>query len=217
MPATLDGAANQTAVDVAAAYLIVIAASSGGLKAMSRIIKDLPRRLEGAIVLVQHRSALVSDVLEAVLATRTSLRVETAGHGQRILANRLYVAKPDQHLTITADGHFRYVDGSRIQHTLSAADPLLSSAAETYGSRLIAVVLTGRGSDAALGIRDVRGWGGLIIAQDPETADAPDMPKAAIATGAVHVIMPLAQIGLELRHQITIFDAAANHAAAAGG
>jgi two-component system chemotaxis response regulator CheB len=204
--ALLEGPATASRSDQAAAYVIVIAASSGGIAAISRVISALPSQMRGAVIVAQHRSPMVKDMLSNILGLRTRLHVETAGHGQPIFANRVYVSRADLHLTITRDHRFHYVDGTRIKHTLSAADPLLSSAARAFGANVIAVVLTGRGKDCADGVRDVRALGGTIIAQDPVTADAPGMPQASIDTGAVHRVLPLEQIGLELRPMLAALD-----------
>jgi two-component system chemotaxis response regulator CheB len=159
----------------------------------------------GAIVIAQHRSPLAHDLLASLIAMRTRLRVETPGHGQPVVRNRIYVSRPDLHLTVTPARRFHYVDGLRINYTLSSADPLLASAARAYG--VIAIVLTGRGSDAADGIRHVHEHGGTVIVQDPASAAEPGMPEAAIRTGAVNRVAPLPEIGATLRHLMALLDA----------
>jgi two-component system chemotaxis response regulator CheB len=210
----LDGPATASRSERAATYVIVIAASSGGIAAVSRVVKALPAGMRGAVIVAQHRSMMARDMLSNILALRTTMPVETAGHGQPILANRVYVPRADLHLTVTRDQRFHYIDGTRIKHTLSAADPLLSSAARAFGPNMIAVVLTGHGSDCADGVRDVRALGGMVIAQDPLTADAPGMPQASINTGAVHRILPLEEIGAELQPMIAALNVNAGNGAA---
>jgi two-component system chemotaxis response regulator CheB len=98
-------------------------------------------------------------------------------------------------MTITGDRTVALVGGGPINHVLSSADPLFASAALAFGSRLIAVVLTGHDGDGSAGVRSVRLHGGTVIAQDPATARCGDMPRSAIATGVVDLVVPLDDMG----------------------
>ena len=179
-------------------WLIILAASSDGIRTIGNIVAALPKDLPAAVVVLQHRSGAVQDLLPDILRLRAVMPIEYIGHGQRVEAGRIYVGRPDLHLEIDRHRRFRYVDGTRKQGSLSSANPLLASAAETFQSRLIAVVLTGRGADAADGVDYVRAWGGLVIAQDPATATFPEMPAAAIATGSVNVVLGVDEIARRL-------------------
>jgi two-component system chemotaxis response regulator CheB len=107
----------------------------------------------------------------------------------------VYIARAELHLTISPDRRFSYVDGTRIRFLLSSANPLFTSAAAVFKNRVVAVVLTGGGSDAADGVQSVKAAGGLVIAQDPATALHRGMPEAAVASGAVDLVLPLDAIG----------------------
>ena len=98
-------------------------------------------------------------------------------------------------MVVTPGRCFASVDGRRIRHVLSSANPLLDSAAGVYGARLIAVVLTGGDSDATDGVQAVKAAGGTVIVQDPATALIGAMPRAAIETGVVDEVLPLEAIG----------------------
>src|SRR5262249_4872578 len=89
---------------------------------------------------------------------------------------------------------FEYMDGAKVRGLFSSANPLFESAARAFGDRTIAVVLTGSGIDATDGVQTVRARGGIVIAQDPATAEYNSMPLSAVRSGAVDHILPLEAI-----------------------
>jgi two-component system chemotaxis response regulator CheB len=173
--------------------LIVIAASAGGIEALSTVLAALPADFPVPIALVQHRRD--GQVLPAILARRTGLAVKEAESGEPIRPRTLYVAPTDWHLTVAPDRTFALHDGRRIRHVLSSAIPLFSSAAQALPGRVIAVVLSGGGMDATDGVQAVKASGGIVIAQDEATSKTFGMSRAAIQTGCVDHVLPLAQIG----------------------
>lgn len=178
--------------------VVLIAASADGIAAITAITAALPRDFPAAIVIVQHRPATVESFLTSILAKRTQLPVDDAVKGQRLNSGTIYVASPKKHLTFTEDGFFQYVDGIRIRHSLSSANPLFESAARIFGPKAIAVVLTGSGMDATDGVQAIKTHGGTVIAQDPATARFQGMPTSAIRTGAVDFVLSLQEIGPRL-------------------
>jgi two-component system chemotaxis response regulator CheB len=176
-------------------WLIVIAASAGGLKALQALLASIPRDLAASLVIVQHRSPTLPSYLLGLLAKMTQLPVLDARDGERIEAGRVYLARSDLHLTVSPKGRFQHVDGTRIRGLLSSANPLLESAARVFGDRTIGVVLTGSGMDATNGVQTVKAHGGCVIAQDPATAQFGGMPRSAIKTGAVDYVLPIEAIG----------------------
>jgi two-component system chemotaxis response regulator CheB len=105
----------------------------------------------------------------------------------------VYIAPADYHLIVQPDG-FALSTEAQVQHSRPSIDVLFDSAADTYGSRLIAVVLTGANADGAYGLLRVKRRGGTTIVHDPETAEKRTMPDAAIATGAADHVIPLDRI-----------------------
>jgi two-component system chemotaxis response regulator CheB len=177
-----------------APWLVVIAASAGGIPAIGTVLRGLPPQLPAAVVIVQHRSARVESILEQILTRRAHLPVMSAVHDASIEAGRIYVARADLHLTITPGRRFAYIDGTRVNYVLSSANPLFQSAAQAFQNRVIGVVLTGGGSDATDGVQAVKQHGGIVIVQDPETAESRGMPTAAIRAGVADYVLPLATI-----------------------
>jgi two-component system, chemotaxis family, protein-glutamate methylesterase/glutaminase len=174
--------------------LVVIAGSSGGVDALRTICLALPADFPGTIAIVQHRTAAHGHLLAELMATWTTLPVFDATAGALLASGAIYVAPPDQHMTITCAHTVALTHGSPIHHLLSSADPLFESAALAYEDRLTAVILTGHDGDGAAGVVAVRRHGGTTIVQDPDHAECGEMPRSAIATGAVDRILPLSEI-----------------------
>jgi two-component system chemotaxis response regulator CheB len=183
-------------------HLIVIAASAGGFPAVSRLIGALSPSLNAAVIIVQHRAATRFPIYQRLLHRWSSLPVVGADEGVAIRAGHVYVAPADRHLVVANDRTFRHRDGTRIRGTLSSANPLLESAARVYGRDLVAVILTGSGSDGVDGVQSVKGAGGIVIAEHESTAPHPSMPLAAQATGAVDFVLPLQEIAPALMRLI---------------
>jgi two-component system chemotaxis response regulator CheB len=179
--------------------LVILAASAGGLDAISQLLSELPGDFPAAVAVVLHRATRhQADPLREILHARTALRVTLADTGAAIRPATVYIAPPDSHLRIDAEQRFVSQPGPAFRHVKSSADPLLISAAEAFGPRLVAVILTGKGRDGALGAAAVSYAGGIVLAQEPATASAAGMPEAAIATGAVHSVLPLERIAARL-------------------
>lgn len=174
--------------------LVAMAASAGGLAVLTTVLAALPADFPLPIVLVQHRAVQSPHVLPALLARATRLRVKTAADGDTLNPGTVYVAPVDRHVVVRPDRTLRLMDGRRIRYLRSSAEPLFESAAYALDGRLIAVVLTGSGSNGSHGVIAVHATGGVVIAQDPETAAYPGMPRAAIATGAVDYVLPVDEI-----------------------
>jgi chemotaxis response regulator CheB len=120
-----------------------MAASAGGVKALQTVLSALPADFSVPIAVVQHRSDKLPNLLARILARRTALTVKMAEPSEAMRAGTVYLASPDLHLTVDRDGSLNMRDGRKIRHLRSSANPLFESAAETFGERVIAVVLTG--------------------------------------------------------------------------
>lgn len=175
--------------------LVVIGSSWGGLVALERILGVLPADFPAAIAIAQHRSPESgSGALSAMLGRNSALDVAEVGDKDPIEPGRVYIAPPDYHLYVE-EGSFALDVDDAVQYSRPSIDVLFDSAADVYGERLTAVILTGANQDGAYGIERVKRRGGLTIAQDPATAAKAEMPAAAIATGAVDRVLPLDEIG----------------------
>jgi two-component system, chemotaxis family, protein-glutamate methylesterase/glutaminase len=184
-------------------WVVVIAASAGGVAALIDLFGGLPGDFPASIVVIQHRAATKTSLLDEILRRRTKLPIEAARPGERLLPGVAYIAPPDQHLIVNAESRFEFVDGTRVRGVLSSANPLLESAAPIFNDRLIAVVLTGSGLDATDGVQAVKACGGIVIAQDEATSLHFGMPGSAIRTGVVDRVLPLSSIAPALVELVT--------------
>ncbi|HEY9615211.1 MAG TPA: chemotaxis protein CheB [Microcoleaceae cyanobacterium] len=174
--------------------LVAIVTSAGGLHALETILADLPKNFPVPIAIVQHLSPQGPGLLPGILNRRTQLMVKQAVAGVQLQAGHVYVAPPDQHLLITSSGIITLAHTERVNYARPSADVLLESVAESFRQRAIAVILTGKGRDGAIGIQRIKQLGGMTIAQDQATAEFFSMPQAAIQTLAVDFVLPLVEI-----------------------
>jgi len=165
--------------------LVVVGSSAGGIEALSILVSSLPKDFPAPIVLAQHLDPHRPSNLDQILERRSTLPIVVVQDSTQLEPGKVYVAPSNRHVAIR-DGLVRLEDdhGNRPRPSV---DLLLSSAAESYGDRLIAVILTGSGSDGAAGAVDVKKAGGTVIIQNPETARYPSMPMALPPTAVDHI------------------------------
>ena len=175
--------------------LIALAASAGGLRALSIVLAALPAALPAAVVVVQHIDPHHRSLLAPILGRRTALRVKEAEEGETLAPGVVSIAPPDSHLLVQPAGILHLSREARVHFVRPAADRLFASAAASYGECLIAVVLTGAGSDGADGVRAVKQAGGTVIVQSVATAEYTGMPSAAVDTHLTDYVVPLGEIG----------------------
>jgi two-component system, chemotaxis family, CheB/CheR fusion protein len=165
-------------IDISLGDLVVVGSSAGGVEALSILVGSLPTDFPAPIVLAQHLDPNKPSSLDGILQRRTPLPVELVTSSIQMERGKIYVV-PSNRLVSIRDGHVEVQEDAHT-HTRPrpSVDLLLSSAATAYGDRLIAVILTGSGSDGAIGAVDVKNAGGTVIVQDPKTARYPSMPMA---------------------------------------
>ena len=174
--------------------LVVIGCSLGGMKALEQVLSVLPRDFPVPIAIVQHRYRNSADGLPAYLKRHTSLNVVDAEDKQWIRPGTVYMAPADYHMLIDS-GEISLSVENAVSYARPSVDVLFESAADAYADRLIGVILTGQNADGAEGVTQIKARGGFVVVQDPETAEAPSMPKAAIAATRVDRVLPLNRIG----------------------
>ncbi len=182
--------------------VVALAASAGGLAALSVVLRGLSGQFPAAVTIVQHLQPAHRSRLSEILGERTALRVQQAAHGDRLQPATAYVAPPDWHLLVMPGGQITLAQSPAVHYVRPAADVLFHSLAISYGAQAIAVVLTGTGKDGAAGAQAIRAAGGVVIAQDQATAEFFSMPEAAIKTRSVNFVLPLDKIALTLTHLV---------------
>lgn len=171
--------------------VVAVAASAGGLKALSTLLNDLPADFPAAVVVVQHLDPHYRSMLAHILSSRTAMRVVEAREGAVLEPATAYIAPPNHHLLVTVEGTISLSSTEVVHFVRPSADILFESVARCYGPRAVAVVLTGTGVDGATGVKAVKEKGGTVLAQDEETSDFYGMPGSAVQTGGVDRIIPL--------------------------
>ena len=177
--------------------IIVVGASAGGLRALEKVLGALPRGFPVPIVAVQHRARESSDTYAEVLGKGSALPVHEVHDDDPLRAPGVYLAPPDYHVLIEPGRMALSVDDP-VSYSRPSIDVLFETAADAYGSRVCAVLLTGANADGAKGLMRVKQAGGYAIVQDPHTAESPEMPAAGIANAPVDVVLPLDAIAAEL-------------------
>lgn len=173
--------------------IIVFGASAGGVEAATAIISALPRELAASIFLVIHTAAYHASLLPSILSNKGPFPATHAVHGESIVAGHVYIAPPDNHMTLH-DGTIRVVRGPRENGHRPAVDPLFRSAARVYGARVIGVVLSGSLDCGSAGLMAIKAAGGTAVVQHPNDALAADMPTNALRHVSVDHVAPLADL-----------------------
>jgi two-component system chemotaxis response regulator CheB len=175
--------------------VVAVAASAGGVQALSEMLAGLPADFSAAVVVVQHLDPNHRSHLVEILGRRTRLPVVQARDGDRLEPGLIVVAPPGAaHLAVGPRGALALEHSAARHHVRPSADRLFESLAESFGRRAAAVVLTGMGRDGAAGASAVKRMGGRVIAQDEATSAYFGMPGAAIATGHVDRVLALDRI-----------------------
>ena len=180
--------------------LIVIGASRGGFHALEVILGPLPADFAIPIVVAQHRHKTSNEVLGQFLSRITGLCVRDAEDKQPIQGRCVYLAPANYHLLIEGNRFALSVDDP-VAYSRPSIDVLFESAADACGENCTAVILTGANADGARGAKRIKAVGGVVVVQDPASAESPEMPSAAIRETEVDCILPLEEISTFLLQQ----------------
>lgn len=179
------------------AEIACIGTSWGGLSALRTIIGALPAALPLALVVIQHRHRESGVALSELLQEVTALRVREVEDKQPVIAGAVHVAPANYHLLID-DGHFALSVDEPVRYSRPSIDVTFGSVADAYASAAIGVILTGANQDGAWGLRRIVDRGGRALVQDPDTAESPIMPAAALQSVPEARRLTLSAIAAEL-------------------
>ena len=174
--------------------MVALAASAGGLNALTHVLGALPAGFPAAVVVVQHLDPRHRSLMADILSRRTAMPVTQASEGDRLEPGHVYVAPPNNHLLVNAGGMLTLTQTELVHFVRPSADLLFESTAAAWRERAIAVVLSGSGHDGAMGVKAVKKMGGTVIVQDAQSSEFNGMPAAAARTGAADFILPLDEI-----------------------
>lgn len=175
-------------------YIIALAASAGGLSALTEVLSTLPASFPAAVTVVLHLDPRYRSHLADILSRDCQLSVRTAEDGLLLEPGWVFVAPPNFHLMVNVNGSLSLDQSKTVHFVRPSANRLFESLADCFTDRVIAVVLTGSGRDGREGVIAVKRHGGRVIAQDETTSQHFGMPSEAIATGSVDWVLPLSDI-----------------------
>jgi two-component system CheB/CheR fusion protein len=176
--------------------IVGVGASAGGLEAFTQLFKNLPANPGMAFVLVQHLAPEHESMLTQLLSKSTEMPIREVKNGMVVEPDNVYVIPPDKEMLVF-QGVLHLSPREKTKMPYMPVDSFLRSLAEDRRNNAMAIILSGTGSDGSMGIRAIKGEGGIVFAQD-ETAKYDGMPKSAIDTGCVDFIMPTDKIAAEL-------------------
>ncbi|MEO9189806.1 MAG: chemotaxis response regulator protein-glutamate methylesterase [Acetobacteraceae bacterium] len=182
-------------------HLLAIGSSTGGPQALFTLMAALGDTMPVPVVLTQHMPAAFTPILAEHMTRAGRLPCAEARDGEALLPGRVYLAPGDRHLLIDGGGGgatARLSNEPAINFCRPSVDPMLESAAASFGGRVLVVILTGMGHDGLAGTRRVVAAGGAVIAQDEASSIVWGMPGAVARAGLCHAVLPLAEIAPRL-------------------
>jgi two-component system, chemotaxis family, CheB/CheR fusion protein len=174
-------------------FVVGLGASAGGIKAFKEFFARVPPQSGMAYVVILHMSPDHDSKLTEILQLATRIPVTQVIDRVRIKPDHVYVIPPNRSLSMR-DGHLALSEMTRIEERRAPVDIFFRSLAESNNSLAACVILSGTGANGSMGLKRIKEFGGVVLAQDPTEAEYDDMPRNAIATGLVDFVMPVAQI-----------------------
>ncbi|HEX3430841.1 MAG TPA: chemotaxis protein CheB [Rhizomicrobium sp.] len=202
MPDAYEHKPNEVDAALSKLPVVGIGASAGGIKALQTLFEALPAGLGAAFVVIVHLDPEKRSELSPILSAHSAFSVEQVAGTSRLKPDHVYVIPPDRRLRIS-DHEVSAVPFDEPRGRRAPIDLFFRSLAE-LGSDSFAVVLTGAGSDGAVGVRAIKETGGIVLVQDPAEAEYPSMPRSAIATDSADVVLPIRQLAERLVELIQI-------------
>ncbi|MFN7119228.1 MAG: chemotaxis protein CheB [Saprospiraceae bacterium] len=173
--------------------LVGVGASAGGVQALQRLFLSIPADSNMAYVVVMHLSEQYESNLDSILQNQTQMPVQQVQEPVLVEPNHVYVIPPGKFLEMM-DGMIRLREPERVEGKRISIDHFFRTLADTYGRRAVCIILSGTGTDGTLGMKHIKERNGFAMVQDPATAAFDMMPRSAINTGLVDVVLPIEQI-----------------------
>jgi len=184
--------------------VLVVGVSTGGPAALDVLLPALPASFPLPVLVVQHMPEAFTQLYAELLNSRCPLRVCEAAEGDPVRAGTIHIARGNWHMEVLASAHaslpptLHLSQGLPENHCRPAVDVLFRTAASVYGTGVLAVVLTGMGTDGLIGCRIVRGQGGSVLAQNQASSVVWGMPGAVVQAGLANRVLPLCDIAAEI-------------------
>jgi two-component system chemotaxis response regulator CheB len=185
--------------------IVAIGCSTGGPNALTEVLGAFPPKLAVPVVIVQHMPPVFTRLLADRLRALTKLSVREAKGGEALVAGDIWIAPGDHHMIVRADGatpRLALLQTPQENSCRPAVDVLFRSVAECFGSRTLAIIMTGMGQDGLRGCQQVREAGGQIVAQDEATSVVWGMPGFVVNAGLTDAVVPLRDIAGEISRRV---------------
>ncbi len=182
--------------------VVGVGASAGGLEALQGLFAHVPSDLNVAFVVVQHRAADRTSVMKSLMEKHTQLTVKDIEDGMKIEPATIYLSPADRDVSIL-NGTMFLVEPAPHAGVHLPIDSFFRSLATDEGDRAACIILSGTGSDGTLGLKEVKAAGGLAVAQEETQAKYDSMPRSAIDTGLVDLILPVEKMGEQLAQYLS--------------
>jgi chemotaxis response regulator CheB len=196
--ATIPALSNKSSAPPVPPLVLAVGVSTGGPSALEKMLAELPAKFPVPVLIVQHIPEGFSNNLARSLSSRCNLPVREAVTGEPILPGTIWLAPGDRHMEVegpSESARLKLHQNPPENFCRPAVDPLFRSVAQVYGSRVLALVLTGMGQDGLEGARAIRKSGGMVWAQDESTSVVWGMPGSVVKGGLANAVFPLGQFG----------------------
>jgi two-component system chemotaxis response regulator CheB len=181
--------------------VVAIASSTGGPKALSAILPELPKKFPYPVVIAQHMAnGFISGLVEWLNGI-SKIPVREGADGEMTMGGTVYISPSEKHMKINSGRRISLIEKQPSDIYHPSCNLLLSSAADVFGANSIGIILTGMGNDGVSGVKKIKEIGGITIAQDEKTSAIFGMPKVAIESGCIDKVLPLNEIGKEIVRQ----------------
>jgi two-component system, chemotaxis family, CheB/CheR fusion protein len=184
-------------IEIESFPIVMVGASAGGLEAFEQFFRNLPSPTHAAFVVISHLDPKHASIMTELISRFTGMTVQQAADDVQVEPNHVYVIPPNTELAIF-HGKLQLTDQGSSVVMRMPIDFFLRSLAEDQGSRAVAVILSGTGSDGTLGVRAVQGAGGVVFVQEPADAKFDGMPRNAVQTGVADYVLPAEGIARQL-------------------
>ncbi len=184
-----DKTASKSAPVTSPCYVVGVGASAGGLEALESFFQHMPADAGMAFVVVQHLSPDFKSLMDELLSRRTEIAIHRVEDGMAVEPNAIYLIPPKKEMIISG-GRLLLTDKDPATGLSLPIDTFFRSLAQDCGERAVGIILSGTGSDGSRGIRAIHDAGGLVIAQSEDTAKFDGMPRSAVETGVVDLVLP---------------------------
>jgi two-component system CheB/CheR fusion protein len=181
--------------------IIGIGASAGGLEALEVLISHVPSGSNIAMVIIQHMAPTHKSIMDTLLRKHTDMNISQAKDGMKIEPNSIYLNPSDKHVAVMG-GAIVLIDFDEAQVARHQIDFFFRTLAEDQGEKAICIVLSGTGTDGTLGLKAVKGEGGMTMAQEVSQAKYDSMPRSAISTGLVDFVLPVEKMGSVIKEYV---------------